>query len=226
VAVEKWTRERRLERTRTALLDAATHVFARDGFHGASLDEIAETAGFTRGAIYKHFDGKEDLLFATYDRVNDRMLQAFADQIEDEPRGTDPRAVAATWRKLLAEDSELFAINLEFQLYHLRNPSARERATTQRRRTRQMVAEFLRTHAPVTGGTLKSDPDTVAGILLATSDGFVQAAQADPKDADLYESFLELFLPAVMMEDRPKRSSSTTSAGRARTRRASGKGSG
>lgn len=207
MAVEKWTWERRRQLTRTALLDAATHVFARDGFHGASLDEIAETAGFTRGAIYKHFADKEDLLFAAYDRVNDRMLGAFAGQLDDEPQGSDPRAVAATWRKLLAEDSELFAINLEFQLYHLRNPSARERATAQRRRTRQMVAEFLRVHAPATGLVLKVDPETLAGILLAMSDGFVQAAQADPREADLYESFLELFLPAVMTEDGPTRSS-------------------
>lgn len=216
MTVEKWTRERRRERTRTALLDAATHVFARRGFHGASLDQIAETAGFTRGAIYKHFDGKEDLLFAAYDRVNDRMLEAFADQVDDEPRGSDPRSVTATWRKLLAEDSELFAINLEFQLYHLRNPSARKRAAAQRRRTRQMVAEFLSEHAPAAGLALKVDPDVLAGILLATSDGFVQAAQADAREAGLYESFLELFLPAVMSESRGKRSPSSG--------RASGKG--
>ena len=218
--VEKWTRERRRQLTRTALLDAATHVFARQGFHGASLDEIAETAGFTRGAIYKHFDGKEDLLFGAYDRVNDRMLQAFADQIDDEPQGTDPRAIAATWRKLLAEDSELFAINLEFQLYHLRNPSARKRACEQRRRTRQMVAQFLRERAPASGLALKVDPDALAGILLATSDGFVQASQADPRDADLYERFLELFLPAVVTEAGAAPGRDATRVGRGRASRA------
>ena len=49
--VERWTPERRRELTRTALIEAAAQVFARRGFYGASLDEIAETAGFTRGAI-------------------------------------------------------------------------------------------------------------------------------------------------------------------------------
>ena len=64
VAVEKWTPERRRQLTRDTLIEAAAAVFARRGFHGASLDEIAETAGFTRGAIYKNFADKEDLFFA------------------------------------------------------------------------------------------------------------------------------------------------------------------
>src|SRR3954464_2176363 len=75
---ERWTPERRRERTRDALLDAAIEVFARRGFHGASLDEIAETAGFTRGAIYKHFADKDELLHAACARVNDRTIAQFA----------------------------------------------------------------------------------------------------------------------------------------------------
>jgi AcrR family transcriptional regulator len=206
--VEKWTRERRRQLTRTALVEAAGHVFARRGFHGASLDEIAETAGFTRGAIYKHFDGKEDLLFAVYDDVNERVLQAFADQLDQGPQAAfDAHALATTWREVIADNSDLFALELEFRLYELRNPSVRKRSAAQRRRNRQMVAQFMRDHAPATGVTLKMDPDTLAGILLATSDGIVQAAQADPQDANLYEAFLELLIPAVIAEDptRPSR---------------------
>ena len=52
---ERWTQERRREHTRNLLLDAAKEAFSRKGFEGASLEEIAEAAGYTRGAIYKHF---------------------------------------------------------------------------------------------------------------------------------------------------------------------------
>jgi AcrR family transcriptional regulator len=198
VAVEKWTRERRRQLTRSALVEAASHVFARRGFNGASLDEIAETAGFTRGAIYKHFDGKEDLLLAVWDQINERVLQAFADQLDEGTRAPlDAHAVATTWRKMIADNSDLFALELEFRLYELRNPSVRKRAVAHRRRNREMIAQFMRDHAPAAGITFKVDPDTLAGILLATSDGFTQAAQLDPRDASLYESFLELFLPAI-----------------------------
>src|SRR3954447_21973439 len=75
---ERLTPERRKERTRDALLDAAIAVFARRGFAGASLDEIAETAGFTRGAIYKHFSDKEDMLLRACEHLNDRLISEFA----------------------------------------------------------------------------------------------------------------------------------------------------
>jgi len=77
VAVERWTPERRRQRTREALLDAAAAVFARRGFHGASLDEIAETAGYTRGAIYKHFQDKEELLHEVCVQWNERTFAEF-----------------------------------------------------------------------------------------------------------------------------------------------------
>ncbi|PQP46506.1 TetR family transcriptional regulator, partial [Mycolicibacterium austroafricanum] len=58
---ERWTRQRRVEHTRTLLLDAAEEVVARLGFGAAALEVIADAAGYTRGAIYSHFGTKEEL---------------------------------------------------------------------------------------------------------------------------------------------------------------------
>src|SRR5215218_9896443 len=79
VVTERLTPARRRELTRDALLDAAASVFAQRGFHGASLDEIAETAGFTRGAIYKNFGGKEELFLGVMSRLNERSLKEFGE---------------------------------------------------------------------------------------------------------------------------------------------------
>lgn len=49
-------------KTKRALLKAAAAAFAERGLHGAKLDDIARRAGVTKGAIYSHFDGREDLL--------------------------------------------------------------------------------------------------------------------------------------------------------------------
>ena len=67
-AFEPLTPQRRREMTKEHLLEAAAIVFARDGFHGASLDDIAALAGFTKGAVYSNFASKEDLFFAVYER--------------------------------------------------------------------------------------------------------------------------------------------------------------
>jgi AcrR family transcriptional regulator len=55
---------RRFALSTPQLLEAAQRVFLRDGFHGASLDAIAEEAGYTTGAVYSNFRGKDDLFLA------------------------------------------------------------------------------------------------------------------------------------------------------------------
>ena len=62
-------RQRRSERTRWALLDAARELFAERGFAGTSLEDIAERASVTRGPLYHYFDDKEDLFRAVYEEV-------------------------------------------------------------------------------------------------------------------------------------------------------------
>jgi AcrR family transcriptional regulator len=200
VAIEKLTPERRRQLTRDALVDAAAQVFVSRGFNGASLDEIAETAGFTRGAIYKYFDGKEDLFLAVFDRVNERVLNAFAQMLEQGVTAAfDAPALAAMWAKLIA-DSNLATLELEFRLYEIRNPSARERADVQRQKNRELVTRFIEDNTAALGLTLKLPAGTVAGILLSTSDGFAHAAQVDPNEIALYETFLELIIPAIFTE--------------------------
>lgn len=61
-------REEQKALTRQRLLDAAETVFARRGFHGASVEEIAREAGATTGALYSNFAGKEDLFLALFER--------------------------------------------------------------------------------------------------------------------------------------------------------------
>src|SRR5947209_15942337 len=72
---EPLTPERRRAMTRQHLLDAAAIVFTRHGFHGATLDEVAATAGFTKGAVYSNFKNKDDLFLELLD---DRIAREVA----------------------------------------------------------------------------------------------------------------------------------------------------
>jgi AcrR family transcriptional regulator len=133
VAVEKLTPERRRELTRTALIDSARHAFAQKGFEGASLDEIAADAGFTRGAIYKHFDNKEDLFLAVMANFNERMLDSFAALIDvDIEAATDPVSIA----KMLMQ-SELSDPEMWHRIRPLRIPQSGQPATIGRRPSAQ-----------------------------------------------------------------------------------------
>jgi len=207
MTVEKWTPERRMERTRAALIASARHAFSTRGFEGASLDEIADAAGYTRGAIYRHFANKEELFFAVSAAVNTEVLDAFAEELDLEAGSMldDNRLAAATWMKALAGNEEIWALNLEFSLYEYRNPAVRGRIADQRQQNRTTVASFMEHYWAEQGIAPKVPVETIAAILLNASDGFVQAARIDTDAKDLFVTFLDLFVPAVMEDSRSSR---------------------
>ncbi|WP_394937343.1 TetR/AcrR family transcriptional regulator [uncultured Ilumatobacter sp.] len=58
---------------REQILDVALDVFANSGFHGASMNDIAEAAGVTKPVLYQHFDSKRDLYQALIEEVGNRL---------------------------------------------------------------------------------------------------------------------------------------------------------
>lgn len=68
------TQAQRREQTRQALLDAAEEAFLARGFHGVSLEAIADAAGFSKGAVYGRFGGKDGLFLAVVERRFKRRL--------------------------------------------------------------------------------------------------------------------------------------------------------
>ena len=197
--VEKWTPERRRELTRTTLIDAAADVFARRGFHAASLEEIAEAAGFTRGAIYKNFENKEELFFAVIERRIENQLNRFRELLrQDSAAAADPHKLASIWEGVLAfDDKDWSTLDLEFRLYAMRNDDARKRWVTHEREFHDLVARFIEEQQRVLGGSTTIDADTMAGIVIPASQGFWQWAALDPDQAHYYTAFLELLIKAI-----------------------------
>jgi AcrR family transcriptional regulator len=195
---ERWTRERRRQHTRDVLLDAAEEVFARRGFDGASLDEIADAAGYTRGAIYKHFGSKDELFLAVNHRFNERSLEGFREAFDFSIpiEELDLAAIAKRWYDLQHHEPHFYALGTEFNLYVLRNPEVRERVTAQRRAIAEMIAGFMDEHSARLGVTMRIPSITIARIVLACADGLELASQLDPGGSDLYEPFLELLVSA------------------------------
>lgn len=66
------------QRRRDRIVDAAAAAFDRDGFHGASIDDIGVAAGISGPGLYRHFDSKDALLTAVFDRIWARLRPAIA----------------------------------------------------------------------------------------------------------------------------------------------------
>lgn len=194
---ERWTRERRMEQTRTVLLDAAEKIFAGRGYAG-SLEDIADAAGYTRGAIYAQFGGKDELFLAVIERHRQRFLDGFADVMASFDRlgDIDVDGFAERWRVLSGTDAQqAAALNYEFTLFLLRNPAARDRVAAQRRETVRSLAEYISKGVARLGGSLKIPAEPLARVLLATNDGVTLASHLDGED--LYRTFLQLVLSSV-----------------------------
>jgi AcrR family transcriptional regulator len=198
--VERWTRERRLEHTRSLLLDAAEAVFAEKGFTPATLDDIAHTAGYTKGAIYKHFDTKEDLFLAVSDRYWRRYFDTFAEVLSaaTEMGARELDTIAQRWRQLSHErGAEHAALGHEFALYLLRNPDARERVAAKRLEVVEALGKFIVEGIDRLGGTLLIPPLTLAHVIISTSDSVVLGSQLD--DVDLYRPILEMYMSVIKL---------------------------
>ena len=195
---ERWTRERRLEHTRSLLLDAAEDVFAEKGFAPATLDDIAYAAGYTKGAIYKHFTTKEDLFLAVSDRYWRRYFDTFAEVMATSKKVTahEIDEIARRWRQLSHDrGAEHAALGHEFTLYLHRNPQARDSVAAKRAEVVEQLAEFIVTGIDRLGATLRIPSSTLAQVLIATSDSIVLGSELD--DVDLYRPIVEMYLSAI-----------------------------
>ena len=77
------TRVERKAQTRADLVAAARTVFLLRGFHGASLEEIAQEAGYTKGAVYSNFEDKDALYLAVLDAHYEKRIEAYAEIMLD-----------------------------------------------------------------------------------------------------------------------------------------------
>lgn len=198
--VERWTRERRIEHTRSLLIDAAENVFAEKGYAPATLDDIAQTAGYTKGAIYKHFATKEDLFLAVSDRYWRRYFDNFSDVMSSAERigSRELDQIAARWRQLSRDrGADHAALGHEFTLYLVRNPDVRERVAQKRSEVVEALATFIVEGIDRLGGTLLIPPLTFAQILVATSDSVVLGSELD--DVDLYRPVIDMYMSAIKL---------------------------
>ena len=100
-------KQQRSERTRRDLLDAARETFTRHGFADASMEEIAERAGVSRGPLYHYFDSKQDLFAAVYEEVEQALAAEIASEIE-----ARTASESDAWQQVLVSSQAFLDVSL------------------------------------------------------------------------------------------------------------------
>ena len=112
----------RRDRTRQDLITAARAVFAARGFDGASVDDVAAAAGYTKGAVYSHFSSKADLFLGIFRaRVDEARL---APETAATVPGTDDASLTEALERTRTDPSLL--LSYELLLFGMRHPEHRE----------------------------------------------------------------------------------------------------
>lgn len=171
---------------RAALLDAAAAVFAERGFSEASVDEIAERAGYSKGALYWHFASKDDLFFAMLEARVDRRIEEAIELVESAPAEQDMAPVASrVLMDLLRGAPEALLLEQEYWSQAVRHPDLRVRYANRHARLRSALDKALKTRAKRLGAPVGAT-DGLATAIMAIASGLARekliAPDAVPDD--------------------------------------------
>lgn len=191
------SRSERKERTRDEIVAAAHRVFLRDGFHGATLDDIAEEAGYTKGAVYSNFEGKDALFLALLDAQFVVRLAPYleslanAESIDEALRG-NARLMAET-----ARQQPLWApLLVEFWTHASRDSELRAEAALRHDGVLDAVGDGVAALGERFGVTWSRPPRELVRSAQAFARGMALERLLDP-DAVAVETFEEEFLHFV-----------------------------
>jgi AcrR family transcriptional regulator len=178
--MKRLTRSEQAQRNRGLVLDAARRVFLDNGYHGATLEQIADEAGFSKGVVYSQFDSKADLFLALLEarieqraRDNAQLAQSLANSGELQPllehfvRGDQ---APPGWLLLV----------IEFRVHAARDPELSRRYAAAHARTLEGVAAVLATVAATNGREPAVSPRQLAELALALSVGTTLEQAANP----------------------------------------------
>jgi AcrR family transcriptional regulator len=177
----RMTREQSKAHTRERLLTAARSVFARSGFHGASVEEVATEAGFSTGALYSNFDGKEDLFLVLMEREIDEHAREISDAVSARASMTE-RATggARQWMTMIEREPELLLLFMEFWAYGVRDAQVRPKVAARFAQMREVLTKLIADGAREFELELEIPAEQLAVAVDALADGIARQKLADP----------------------------------------------
>jgi AcrR family transcriptional regulator len=201
--IQRLTRAEKQAQTRAHLLDAATSVFARRGFQAATVEEIAEQAGYSHGAVYSNFAGKEELFLAVFEHYMTLRIEEVAHATEIEGSFAQrARAAADQWMQRFSEDRPTFLLHLEFMIHAARNPHLSHQLGRRMAALRLEIERRLLDREAETKTPLPLPATDIALVIRALGLGLAVEALNQPGEINtaLYGDFVALM--ASLLEAR------------------------
>lgn len=178
----RMTHAERRATTRQSILDVARETFLERGYHGATLEQISEAAGFTKGAVYAHFESKADLLLALIEQRIEGRLQDLA---AISALGLPPADLARALYRQAAGDTRANTrwglLVTEFRVHAMRDRTLTSRYLRLHDRLRDGLAEVMAEGFRRAGLKPAVEPRllSMAGLALAVGAMLERGAAGD-----------------------------------------------
>jgi AcrR family transcriptional regulator len=201
-APARLSRKEKQAHTRSRLIEAAGTVFARRGLQHASIDDVAEQAGFTKGAFYANFASKEELFLAMLDEhFAARLAELERTTAGDESPEEQARQAGADFSRSIAADPEWERLFFEFAAHAGRNEEFRKELVKRYRALRARIEELYR--ARIERDPEMEEPplplDRIALMSFAMVNGMALEKMLEPDlvDDELYGTMLMIFFTGL-----------------------------
>jgi AcrR family transcriptional regulator len=162
--------ESRLE-TRTKLLESAAQLFARGGYEGASVDLIAESAGYSKGAFYSNFESKEAIFLVLLDTHKRREIDALAQILAQDVPAPELLSLIRNSESDRGSDFNFGLLSAEFQLQACRDKTFAKTYAKLHRTHRDTMAGLVTMLFAKLSRTPPSAPKELADIIIALTTG-------------------------------------------------------
>ena len=178
---KRLTRQESQARTRALLLEVATQEFLAHGYTGTSLEKIAELAGFSKGAVYGNFAGKDELALAVLENHFFALLQTFVGEFAAGGDTIEDRlAVLEQWLETLLADDDWQVFAVEFAVHTRRNPKIQEQLAQRERMVRMAVTTLLSQQIQQLGVKPVLPPEQLGIVLVSVVGGIAVQRLIDP----------------------------------------------
>ena len=174
--------QQRSEETRAKIMEAAIKLFSKRGYNKASVDEICEEAGISKGAFYHHFKSKQALFLA----LLDGWLQFVDNAIETTKDKTVPETfmqMTEAFPFIFETADENLPMFLEFWLQASRDKKIWEAGIAPYRRYHKYFTSLIKKGVDE-GSFVEVDPELASRMIVSTAMGLLLQSLLDPKGAD------------------------------------------
>lgn len=192
------SRAERQAETREKLIAVARDMFVADGYAATSLDKVADAAGFSKGAVYSNFSGKEELCMEVMDLIHAELLRGVVEAFTADADFDGRIDAFSAWARTELGNPQMTALEAEFSAVARQSEYVAEQLRNRHRAIRAEISRLLRNVVEEAGYEVAFDTDKAAVALLSLGIGAGAMRSLDARlDMDVVGDTMRTLLRGV-----------------------------